>query len=88
MNTGCTASSTGSIGAFGGWEGTGIFKEISNMLIPKTPQTGQKPFEGSNPSLSAKIISNRAVARRESTLVGRPHKRGITPVRYSLGLAS
>jgi hypothetical protein len=36
-------------------------KEISNILIPKTPLTGQKPFEGSNPSLSASLQINHLV---------------------------
>jgi hypothetical protein len=45
-----------------GRRGTMVANEISNMQIPKAPLTGQKPFEGSNPSLSlsAKIIAARA----------------------------
>jgi hypothetical protein len=38
-----TASSTASDGDYQGSEGTGMTKEISNILIPKTPLTGQKP---------------------------------------------
>ena len=46
-----TGSSTASDRGFKGPEGIGIPCEISNILIPKTPLAGQKPFEGSNPSL-------------------------------------
>jgi hypothetical protein len=34
-----------------GLKGTSACNEISKLLILRTPLSGQKPFEGSNPSL-------------------------------------
>jgi hypothetical protein len=78
-----TGSFTASEGDFGVLRGTSIPSEINNMLIPKNPPTGQKPFEGSNPSLSAsrcERINRSATARYHAT------KRGFEPSNMNKGV--
>jgi hypothetical protein len=49
-----------------GSEGIRIPGEINNILIPKNPLSGQKPFEGSNPSLAAARAAENEKLRQEN----------------------